>query len=494
MTPPLAELTLDPEVAEVVTTSLWSHAYTVGGVLLVLFAVARLMSERRQPGNTLAWLMGIVLLPYVGVPLFLLFGGRKIRRLAARKRRLRPFEPDEARASAATLAHPVTQTICTHGAGSPVAGNHVQLVTTGEEAYAEIERLILGARHSIHIATFILGRDPVSRKLVALLAKRAREGIRVRLQLDALGCFLSSGRFVDPIRQAGGEVAKFLPVVPLSGRGSANLRNHRKILVVDHHTAFVGGHNLAREYLGPIPWRKRWSDLGAVITGTGAALLDEIFLADWAFATGQSVEALHQQLDRSPPPPAPAPSVPAGVGELQIIASGPDVTGDPLYEGMLSLVQEAARSIWIVTPYFIPDEVLLRSLIVKARAGRDVTLILPARSNHPVTDLARRPYLRQLVRAGARVLAYQPRMLHAKALIVDDSLGLIGSANVDMRSLFVNFEVGVLFHSESEARALRVWAGELTRDCRPLTLADLRRRRFPANLAEDLSRLLTPML
>lgn len=487
--PVLAEI--DPDV---VTTSLWSHLLTVGGVLLALFAIARLVGERRQPGNTLAWLMGIILVPYVGVPLYLLFGGRKIRRLAARKRRIRLPVPASARASAATLAHPVAQAITTNGAGEPVGGNRVLLLRDGEHAFAELERRILAARHSIHIATFILGRDRVGRRLVQTLARRAREGVHVRLQLDALGCLFSSRRFVDPIRQAGGEVATFLPVVPLSSRGSANLRNHRKIAVFDRETAIIGGHNLAREYLGPQPWRKRWTDLGAVIEGPAAALLDEVFLADWSFATGRPLEpAISAPAAPGLVPPAPEPS-PLAASELQVIASGPDVSGDPLYEGILSMVQEAKRSIWIVTPYFIPDEVLLRSLIVKARAGRDVTLILPARSNHPVTDLARRSFLRQLVRAGTRVLAYQPRMLHAKTVIVDDALGLLGSANVDMRSLFVNFEIGVLLHSPADVHALRAWAGELVRDCRPLTLVDLKRRRLPANLLEDLSRLLTPLL
>ena len=491
--PPLAELSLDPEVADAVTTSLWSHAYTVGGVLLALFALARLATERRQPSNTLAWLMGIVLIPYVGVPLFLLLGGRKIRRLAARKRRIRLPAPASARASAATLSHPVAQTICTSGSGEPVGGNSVQLFTSGEETFAEFERQILSARHSIHIATFILGRDKVGHRIVELLAKRAREGIRVRLQLDALGCFFSSRGFVDPLREAGGEVVRFLPVVPLSSRGSANLRNHRKIAVFDRHTAFIGGQNLARDYMGPQPWRKRFTDLGALVRGPGAELLDEIFLADWAFATGRPLEKLHHELETDPPPPG-LPGAEPTDSEVQIVASGPDIPGDPLYEGMLSMIQEARQSIWIVTPYFLPDEVLLRSLVVKARAGHDVTLILPERSNHPVTDLARRPHLRQLVRAGARVLAYQPRMLHAKALVVDERIGLVGSANLDMRSLFVNFEVGMVLHGEREARALRVWAGELARDCRPLGLADLRRRKFPANLVEDLSRLLSPLL
>jgi cardiolipin synthase len=491
----LAEI--DPDV---VTTSLWSHLLTVGGVLLALFALARLVGERRQPGNTLAWLMGIILVPYLGVPLYLLFGGRKIRRLAARKRRIRIPVPVETRAAENTRAHPVAQAVATNGAAEPVGGNSVRLLLNGEDAFDAFERGILGARHSIHIATFILGRDSAGRRIVQLLARRAREGVKVRLQLDALGCFFSSRRFVDPVRRAGGEVATFLPVIPLSGRGSANLRNHRKIAVFDHQTAIVGGHNLAREYLGPQPWRKRWTDLGALITGPAAAQLDEVFLADWAFATGRPV-------DPAPAPPARAScqsmiddgvatpaATPPALSELQVVASGPDVNGDPLYEGLLSMIQEAKQSIWIVTPYFIPDEVLLRSLIVKARAGRDVTLILPARSNHPVTDLARRSFLRQLVRAGARVLAYQPRMLHAKTVIVDDCLGLLGSANVDMRSLFVNFEIGVVLHTPADVHALRAWADQIARDCVPLTLADLRRRRFPANILEDLSRLLTPLL
>jgi len=484
------------ELYPVVKTSLWSHLSTVGGVLLAVFALARLLGEKRQPGNTVAWLLGIVLVPYLAVPLFLLFGGRKIKRLAARKRRLRLPALPATRPRESTLLNPTALSIATNGASAPLGGNQVRLLTDGVEAYEEFERQILAARHTIHIATFILARDYVGRRLVHLLARRAREGVQVRLQLDALGCFFSSRGFVDPLRRAGGEVARFLPVLPLSSPGYANLRNHRKIAVFDHHTAIVGGHNLAREYLGPQPLKKRWTDLGSVITGPAVTQLEEVFLADWAFASGQNIEALHHACGLgATPSPFPAPlAFPPPDAELQIVASGPDVSGDPLYEGIISMIQEATRSIWVVTPYFIPDEVILRSLIVKARAGCDVTLILPARSNHPITDAARRPYLRQLVRAGARVLAYQPRMLHAKAVIVDDRLGLIGSANVDMRSLFVNFEIGVLMHSEREVHALRAWAGELVRHCRPIKLADLRRRRFPGSIAEDLSRLFAPLL
>lgn len=477
----------DP-VTEVVGKSLISHLLTVVGFLLAVFVIARLLREKKQPANTFAWLFCILLVPYLGVPLYLIFGGRKLAKLAASKGHIAPRLPLANPASPAAMHHPTAQTMCANGAIAPVGGNNVRLLTNGEDTYAELERLILDARHTIHIMTFILGRDDTGRRIVELLARRAAEGIKVRLLLDALGCWNTSGCFVKPIRDAGGEVVKFMPMVPLSSRGSANLRNHRKIAVFDHHTALIGGHNLARDYMGPEPWPRRFADLGAVISGPGAAVLNEVFLADWAFAGKLPITPLHDELNPDEAMRS------EGQSELQIVASGPDVPGDPLYDGIVSMVQESKQSIWIITPYFIPDEVLLRSLVIKARAGRDVTIIVPARSNHPITDYARRPFLRQLMAAGVRVLAYQPGMLHSKAIIVDDHFALIGSVNMDMRSLFVNFEIGAMLYSQEDARALRAWAGELIRQCTELSPDKIRRHRFLGNMAEDISRLLAPLL
>jgi len=475
------------EVSEAVGNSLMSHLFTVGGFLLAVFAIARLVSEKRPPSNTVAWLLVIVLIPYVGVPLFLLFGGRKLRRLAKRKQPVVINLPGVPSVDPLITCLPTVQTLTSTGAGAPAGGNTVRLILTGEQAFTELEALINNAKHSIHIATFILGRDDTGRRIVNLLAKRAREGVKVRLQLDALGCLFSSRGFADVVRRAGGEVVRFMPVIPLSGRSSANLRNHRKIAVFDQHTALVGGHNLAHEYMGAQPLKKRWNDFGAVITGPAAALLNEVFLADWAFASRQSLDTLHRELD-------PAAVRAEGDSAVQVVASGPDVAGDPLYEGIISMIQEAEHSIWIITPYFIPEEVLLRSLIVKARAGKDVTLIIPAKSNHPITDYARRHYVRQLRKAGARVMLHTGRMMHSKAVIVDERIGLLGSANFDLRSLFVNFEIGVFLYSEADVRAMRVWAGELLRDCVEPKPEARPRVRLLGNIAEDLSRLLAPLL
>lgn len=462
--------------------------FSTAGFLLAFFLVARLMSEKRAPANTFAWLLVIVLLPYVGVPLYLLLGGRKLRRLAERKSRLLPTLPARWSSPSSFATQPVAHTVMASGAAAPVAGNRLELLTTGEMAFAALERGIREARHSIHITTFILGRDDTGRRIVRLLAERARAGIKVRVLLDSIGCMFLSRQFVLPIKRAGGEVVWFMPVLPFTSRGSANLRNHRKIAVFDCCTAMIGGHNLARDYMGPQPYRRRFADFGAMIEGPAAVLLNEIFIADWSFASKRSADALHAEI------PTDLVKSPSGNSDLQVVASGPDVPGDPLYEGILAMIHEAERSLWIVTPYFLPDEVLLRSLKVKVHAGCAVTIILPLRSNHPITDFARRHYVRELRRAGAEVWLYHPGMLHSKAMIVDDRIALFGSANFDPRSLFVNFEAGVLVHSKPDVIAMKTWAEGLLKFCRKPKPENTRKRRIIGTILEDVSRLLAPLL
>jgi cardiolipin synthase len=182
-----------------------------------------------------------------------------------------------------------------------------------------------------------------------------------------------------------------------------------------------------------------------------------------------------------------------GDAEVQVVVSGPDCAGDALYEGIISMVQEAKQSIVIVTPYFIPDEVLYRSLIVKARAGCDVTIVVPEKSNHPVTDYARRHFLRELQAAGADIRLFGPGMMHSKGVIVDDRIGLLGSANLDLRSLFVNFEVGLFVYSRTDVLAMRAWAAGLIGSSKALPV---RRKAlgFGHTVLEECCRLLAPLL
>jgi cardiolipin synthase len=304
--------------------------------------------------------------------------------------------------------------------------------------------------------------------------------------LDALGCFGTAGKFVDPLRQAGGRTARFMPVLPLQTKASANLRNHRKFAVFDHNRVIVGGQNIDHRFIDSQNSPGLFLDFSAQIEGPVVAAFNRNFVSDWCFASGDSPTDYQSLLAHIPPS--------HGTEVAEVLASGPDVAGDPLWERLLVLVQQCRREITIVTPYFVPDEVLFRSLIIQAHCGRHVRIIVPESSNHIIADFARHFYLRQLHDAGVEVLLYTPKMMHAKLVLVDGEVALMGSANMDMRSLFVNFEIGVLLYSPDAIHDLTAWTDQLRLDC--VTYLDSGHAGAGANrrLMEDFSHLLGPLL
>jgi len=450
------------------------------GFILALIFVAHLLRQKRSPTSTISWLLVVLLLPYVGVPLYLVFGGRKMKRLAGRKERMYP-KPTSRRIG--ILEGQTERLLSSYGVPMATSGNRVRLVPDGVEAYRELMRIIDEARSTIHITTYILGRDEVGQALVDRLRKRAEEGVAVRLLLDDVGSWRVGRRFLAPLVAAGAKVAFFMPMLHLPFRGRTNLRNHRKLVVVDGRIAITGGMNLALPYMSNDPDAVLWPDLSVVVEGPGVVDLEDLFESDWKFATGEDVqEAASEQ--------TPIGFEGTGSTVLQVVASGPDVPGDPLYESLLSLIFAAKRRIWIVTPYFVPDEMLSRALSLAARRGVDVCLIVPARSNHLPADLARESYLRDLYNAGGRVLLYQPNMIHAKAVLLDEQLAMVGSANMDMRSLFLNYELTLYVYSGDLACSTACWIESLMADCRPELPVSNRWR----ELGENVVRLLAPLL
>lgn len=428
------------------------------GYVVALLLVAHIIRDQRSPAGAIAWLLIIMLLPYLGVPLYLLFGGRKVRRLAQRKADL-ALPPRPEYLPAERIPTTMDRTLRRVGLPGVTGNNSVRLCRTGEEIYAELIRLIDGAEKYIYMTAFILGRDPVGRAIVDRLAARAAEGIEVRLLLDAVGSFLITRRFLRPLTEAGGRVAFFMPVVRLPLRGWTNLRNHRKIVIVDERWVMAGGANLARNYIGPTPYPKRWRDLQFILEGPATRDYADIFRADWEFASGE-------RLAPSGEPTSCPPLCDPGA-LVQIIPSGPDVTGDFLYDAILSAVFAARQRFWIVTPYFVPDEALYKALQIAAHRGVDVRIIVPLSSNHRLVDWARTPYLRQIQFDGGRVEYYTEGMLHAKVMLMDDSLAVIGSANIDTRSLLLNYEVMMVVYGPEEIRAAEAWISSLSTSTRP---------------------------
>ena len=311
-----------------------------------------------------------------------------------------------------------------------------------------------------------------------LLEKKAEEGVSVRLLVDSMGSLMAKRPSFKRLIEKGGQVVFFNPVIHMPFRGRANLRNHRKLLITDSQKAILGGMNIAREYMGPSPDPNRWTDLSLEVEGSSVQDMEAVFTEDWIFATGED-----------PGRETPTWSEPAADCQLQVIASGPDVRFDPLYDTLISLIYQATRRIWIATPYFIPDESLTRALELAARRGIDVRILVPRNSNHFLADLARGTYLRQLLKSGCRVDLAQ-KMLHAKAFLVDGNHALLGSANFDMRSLLLNYEIGALIQSAGLLGDLENWFQmqfELGKN------ADLRVNYF-WDLAESVGRVLGPLI
>jgi cardiolipin synthase len=281
------------------------------------------------------------------------------------------------------------------------------------------------------------------------------------------------------LTEAGGKVAWFMPVLHLPFRGNANLRNHRKIVIADGSAAIVGGMNVAREYMGPTPFAGRWRDLSLRIAGPAVADIADLFASDWHFAAKESLTpARHAELPRRQAPD----------GEAQLVASGPDSASDLIYDALLSAMFEAQERLYVATPYFVPDEALARALVLACRRGVDVRVLVPRRSNHLFADLAGASYLRQVHDAGGQVLCFTPGMMHAKAVIVDERIAVVGSANMDMRSLFLDYEIAMFFYSPSEIARVVAWFQSLEPSCVALAPAGRTRALF-----EDLGRLVAPL-
>jgi cardiolipin synthase len=442
----------------------------MAGTLLVVPFLAQILRDRRAPGSTFAWLLSVVLIPYIGVPLYLAFGPRK-RSRETTKRQLRtngdaPARPDAPR---------VARLLAGEGVAEPTDGNTFELLATGESAYEKLIELVDGAERSIHVATFILADDRVGNAVLERLTRRAAEGVRVRVLVDGLFMRFANRRHLADLRRAGGSVVEFAPMIHMPFRGMDNLRNHRKIVVVDGTEALVGGMNIAEEYMGPEPLPSRWRDVALYVRGPTVANIADVARSDWAFASKEDMGPI---------------DAPARLGNaaIQVVPSGPDSVDDALYEALLAACYWATDRIWVATPYFVPDDALARALSAAARRGLDVRIVVPARSNHVLADYAGGTYLRQVQAAGGRIETY-PTMMHAKVVVIDGEFAVVGSANFDMRSLLLNYEIALFLYSADEVNRMRDWFVDVFARCSALAPASRTRA-----IAEDVGRLLGPIL
>jgi len=421
------------------------HSLVVVLGLLVYVVISHLTEQRRHPTAAIAWVLFIVLLPYAALPMFLAFGSRKqARPRDARGHHVGPLPQGGSW---------VLQTLHALGQPSPAPYRELQIHVDGSQALRSLWHHLEQAQESVDICTFILGRGPIGQRVIDLLSAKARAGVRVRLLLDGMGSLMAGRPDLQPLRAAGAAVVLFVPPLHSPLKGRTNLRNHRKMLIVDaareSRRLWSGGRNLASEYFEGTPGHAPWHDLSFDLGGPLVRQASALFERDWAFASTE-----HAPEEMPPEDGQDAAALPAR--GAQLVASGPDQVDDTVYALLLSAAYQARSRILLVTPYFVPDSALLMALALAARRGVTVDLLMPARSNHRLSDIARGRAVRALAQAGAGIWL-APQMLHAKLAVIDDQLALVGSANLDSRSLFLNYELMVAFHEAEDVRRFADW-------------------------------------
>lgn len=422
------------------------------GALLVFTALGHIIYQKRSSTSMISWMLFILFMPYIAAPLYFLIGIRK--RDPKHKKEFVAFEniKEYEDYSLEKYDHALVNILRKNGIPPASRANRFELITSDSVAYEKMMQEINNAQESIDIATYVFEFDSTTRTLVAALTKKAQEGVKVRLLLDtvgSLGVYFKQKEF-KALKEAGGKVAFFIPILTRPFQSYINLRNHRKIYLFDRTRLLSGGMNLSNEYLGPNDGTKRWKDLMYALEGPSVAHFYAIFKNDWEYATGEKL-----------PSYAVTKSKFEGDNIVQVVPSGPDIPKDALYEALLNAIYSATQRIWIVTPYFVPDENIMQALIIARHKGLDVKLITPKHSDHLLTDVVRSSYMRELAKNDIDLVLYTGEMLHAKAILIDTIGGMVGSLNIDNRSLFLNYEVITFVYSPQFIETMEAWMEEL---------------------------------
>jgi cardiolipin synthase len=426
------------------------HSLFVVGSLLIYVLTTRLERTRRPPAIAIAWVLGLLALPYFALPIYLVFGRRKVRRKVSGWSGI-----------AAHGRHWAEDLIESFGLAA-AAPAPVRLHQDGGESAAALFATMAGAAARLDICTYILGNDAFGREITRRMIECAQRGVHVRLLIDGVGAIQLPRAAFTEWRAAGVETAVFSPLFARRTQGPRNLRNHRKLAIADGARLWAGGRNLAAEYFvgreGAAPWR----DLSFDLDGPVAAAAATQFELDWVAAGGRPGAPPATQASAAPDE-AESTSID---GRSQFLPSGPDQTEDTVQALLIAACFRARQRIIAVTPYFVPDAGLEMAMRLAARRGVKIDLCLPAVSNHRLPDFVRHRALRALSEVGV-VIHLLPYMNHAKAIVFDHSFALSGSVNLDSRSLLLNYECAVVFYGAREISWLADWISALIPGSQP---------------------------
>ncbi|WP_310821081.1 cardiolipin synthase [Stratiformator vulcanicus] len=476
-------------------TSWTALGVTVFGYLLTLLLIRWVLLTRKEnPGATVAWIMAIVFVPIFGALLFLMFGVNRVdRRLAMRQESDREFKQTLPvitvdRVFAAESSQEIDRTLMTVatnvGRYPATNGNSAQILSDTNQALGLIEQAIHRAEKSIHLQFYMWKQDATGTRVRDLLVEKAKQGVTVRFLYDALGSSFPGREFFRPMRSAGIRVASTAPGSGLFGHWSINLRNHRKIVICDGKVGFTGGMNIGDEYLGITEKRGYWRDTHLRLEGPVVSHLQQIFAEDWYYATEEALS------DRQYYPE------PSGNGTdtVQMLSGQPTNEANAIRTVMFAAINEARSRILITTGYFVPPFAIVRSLEAAAYRGVRVALMVPGTSTYFYTMWAGRSYYDSLLEAGVEIYEYQRGALHAKTMTVDGQYSIVGSANLDNRSLLLNFEASVAIFDDRQAEQLdRDFKSDI-KNAKRIDLAEWTKRSKTRVMGENVCRMFSPIL
>lgn len=467
----------------------WWLLYSLVGVVWFIGNAIVIIMQRRPAASTIAWLLAMVFLPVVGFIIYVLIGPLRLER-RKRKHTISKRLTDEGLRGMAALHrrdaehHQLANVSIAVGGSPPLEAESVEIYFDGAPTYAAIIEAIAAAKDHVHVEYYIWEADKIGTRLRDALIERARAGVTVRVILDGTGSRLSK-KFLRPLREAGASVAWFNPVHLWSiRRRRIDFRTHRKIVVCDGRIGFTGGMNVCDQHSAEFS-TDCWRDTHLRVTGPAVWPIQRLFFEDWYYVAEELI-----QVSLATVPPA----VEEGAHLVQIVGSGPDATDFALHKVYFTAINQATDRIWLTTPYFVPDDALLTALLTAALRGVDVRVLVPKRGDSRVVDYAARSYFPELLEAKARIFEYGPRFIHAKTMLCDGDVAIVGTANFDNRSFRLDFELAAILFGEAENRLL---ADSFERDLtasRELVAEDLAAQSFGQRLGQSAARLLSPLL
>ncbi len=466
----------------------------------IVIAMTIIFLERKNPSATLAWIMILFLVPVVGIVFYFLFSQN-----IARQKIFRMTKYEEAIINASlneqisaikhgdfAFTNPESKKwqdmIRLHQSYSNAfftQDNKISVLTDGKHKFDSLIKDLKSAKKSINIMYFIVKNDGMGRLLLDTLVLKAKEGVEVRLLIDAMGSRQISGKSLEPLREAGGQYAFFFPPMFKYLNLKLNYRNHRKLVVIDGTVGYLGGFNVGNEYIGKKKKFGFWRDTHLRLMGSCVQDMNARFILDWRFASGENMVISQAYYDEPNQ---------AGTTGIQIVSSGPDSSKEEIKQGYLKMISSAKRNIYIQTPYFVPDTSILEVLKTAALSGVDVKIMIPCMPDHMFVYWATYSYVGILLNMGARVYIYDEGFMHAKTICVDGEVASIGSANFDIRSFRLNFEANAFIYDAAEVYKLEAIFETDMMKSHELTKHLYRNRSLVIKFKESISRLLSDLL